>query len=101
MSPTAEENSKRENVRKRVIETILSVCGPESKPVVFGSTATGLFSPLSDLDLVVLNLEGESRYWVELLGNALAKEKYVVQLKILSEARVSIFIWQCMSFTNY
>lgn len=90
MNATDEEIARREEVKNRIFETILSVCGSECKPVVFGSTATGLFSPLSDIDIVVLNLEeGDSRYWVELLGNALLKEEYPMQLKILLEARVS------------
>lgn len=88
MSPTSEEILKREEVKTKVFQMIRNICGNSCKPVVFGSTATGLFSPLSDVDIVVLKLDGEPKDWVEQLGSSLQTQSSVVQLNVLSQARV-------------
>lgn len=91
ISPTEEEILKREAVKNRVFGMIRDTCGDSCKPVIFGSTATGLFSPISDVDIGVLKIEGDPKEWVEQLGSALQTQTGVIQLKILSNARVCYF----------
>ena len=88
MEPTAEEIDKREEVKQRVFDIIETTCGV-CTPALFGSTASGLFSPLSDIDIVVLGLEAEISECMTLLSASLMSKTYVTQLKVLSEARVS------------
>jgi len=90
MSPTSEEIAQRTKLSERVFATITECCGKECKPLVFGSTATGLFSPLSDIDIVVLGLEGDLTSWIYRLAEILQRDKNVVQLRIIASARVPL-----------
>ena len=90
MSPTAEEQTQRTKLSERVSAMITECCGKECKPLVFGSTATGLYSPLSDIDIVVLGLEGDLTSWIYRLAETLQRDKNVIQLRIIASARVPL-----------
>jgi len=55
---------------------------------MYGSMATGLALPYSDVDIAVLNAPYDSS--LELLGCALQQEKFVKECKVISTARVPV-----------
>lgn len=90
ITPTADEKLKRDDLKCKIISAIKSCCGRNSRPVVFGSTATGLFSPLSDIDIVVLGVDGNIQDMIYNLSSYLQNQKYVMQLKVIPLAKVPL-----------
>jgi len=54
ISPTDEEEEARRGVEQR-IKTVVKGIYPEAKVLVFGSCATKLYLPNSDIDILVFN----------------------------------------------
>lgn len=59
LTPTADEHVARQRTVQRVTEVVQSIW-PQSTVAVFGSFATGLYLPTSDIDLVVLGSDAAS-----------------------------------------
>jgi non-canonical poly(A) RNA polymerase PAPD5/7 len=59
MEPTEDERRVRDSVVEQIREVARREFGLRSQVLVFGSQATGLFLPSSDIDLVILTKSGE------------------------------------------
>lgn len=95
MSPTKEEEDMRERVKKYYTQCICEFLGSSSRPVVFGSSATGLFSPLSDVDIVVLDAPAYDTDLLFSLAQHFERNSNVLDksIRVISEARVSFNVF--------
>lgn len=59
LTPTAAEHAARQRTVQRTTEVVQSIW-PQATVAVFGSFATGLYLPTSDIDLVVLGSDAAS-----------------------------------------
>ena len=88
IKPTHEETIIREKLQEKLFKTIRSCCGDNCRPVVFGSMTTKLYLPTSDIDIVVLDIEGGSNYWLYKLADTLLQNSQIENFKLLPEAKV-------------
>lgn len=90
VSPTPEEDNLRTIAVQRVAKVIKSIW-KQSHVKVFGSFATGLYLPTSDIDVVILDSGcGDTQSGLKALAKALAKEGIAKNLQVIAKARVPI-----------
>ena len=89
LKATKEETIVRETIIERYKKIIKDICGENSDPLVFGSFATGLCLPTSDIDIGIMNVEGGNQSTVmSNLAEALRSSGLVTDIKVISGARV-------------
>ncbi|GAQ89300.1 DNA polymerase sigma subunit [Klebsormidium nitens] len=90
LAATDDERALREAAVERVKDVILSIW-PDCTPTVFGSYATGLFLPTSDMDMVVLNSGVDNvPNALRALSLQLSKRRIAKQIQVIAKARVPI-----------
>lgn len=89
MSPTQEE----EILRRQVIENyrqIVTCLFPTATLEVFGSTATKLYLPVSDIDLVMFIEGGDPKEQLRLVSIELQRRDLVSFIELIPTAKVPI-----------
>eukprot|EP00741_Cyanophora_paradoxa_P003034 tig00000663_g2946.t1 len=86
VSGTEEDRKSREELVERVRQVLLGLW-PSSEVKVFGSFATDLFLPTSDIDLVVFGC-GSSP--LKRASEALGRKAWVSKMQVIGKARVPI-----------
>eukprot|EP00854_Cymbomonas_tetramitiformis_P027269 gene27269-33581_t len=90
MEPTDEEKMKRETAVKRVREVALGIW-PKASVEIFGSYATGLYLPGSDIDAVILNSGCDNLpNGLKALATALTRRNMAKNVQVITKARVPI-----------
>ena len=94
LKPTPEEEKARKDALKR-IEDAVKALWPKARVEVFGSFATGLYLPTSDMDAVILDSGcSDIRQGLKVLGKSLSTKGIAVDLQIILKARVPIIKFQ-------
>ena len=90
LKPSAEEDVSRNTAIQRVSDVITSIW-PTASVAIFGSFATGLHLPTSDVDLVVLN-SGCTNLpsGLRALANSLARKNLAKKTQVIPKAKVPI-----------
>ncbi|KAL3677750.1 hypothetical protein R1sor_020706 [Riccia sorocarpa] len=90
VTPTENEQRIRDEAVQRVTEVVLSIW-PSCQVKVFGSFATGLYLPTSDIDMVILESGCQApQVGLKALGKALNRKNLVKKLQVIGKARVPI-----------
>eukprot|EP01083_Nonionella_stella_P097665 274498_1 len=89
MRPTDEEHNARECVYKRVGE-VASSLWPGCNVQPFGSFATKLYLPMSDIDLVIFDSKANPAQAIELLAHELKQNGLVSFVECIPQARIPI-----------
>ncbi|KAJ7300053.1 hypothetical protein O6H91_Y086900 [Diphasiastrum complanatum] len=90
IAPTQEEEQERVAAIQRVCDVVKSIW-PHCTVKVFGSSATGLFLPTSDVDVVILNSGCEvPQNGLKALATAFRRKSMVKNLQVIGKARVPI-----------
>lgn len=89
LQPTEEEAHDRMSLVSQIEEVAKSLW-PHSTVTVFGSYATGLYVPTSDVDLVVLNTEVDVLTGLRALANALTRRGVAKGMQVIAKAKVPI-----------
>lgn len=90
LSPTQEEQQKRTAAVLRVAEAARSLW-PDSEVKVFGSFATGLYLPTSDIDVVILNSgRGTVQSRLRALEAELKAARIGRKIEVIGKAKVPI-----------
>ena len=90
LRPTDEERRARSDAVARIRE-VVSGLWPESRLEVFGSFATGLYLPSSDIDAVILDSKcADIRQGLRVLAKSLSKKRLAVEVQTILKARVPI-----------
>ena len=88
--PTGEEQQARGDAVARIREVVAGLW-PESRLEVFGSFATGLYLPSSDIDAVILDSKcADIRQGLRVLAKSLSKKRLAVEVQTILKARVPI-----------
>ena len=88
MEARPEEIYARNNLIEKITAEIRKVCGKTCEVKIFGSFASGLHLPFSDIDLVVLNSERENA--INRVGKSFRNVPFVTNLRVIKKARVPI-----------
>ncbi len=90
LRPTDEERRARNDAVARIREVVTGLW-PESRLEVFGSFATGLYLPSSDIDAVILDSKcADIRQGLRVLAKSLSKKRLAVEVQTILKARVPI-----------
>ena len=90
LAPTHAEASARSTAVAR-IQSIVQAIWPQATLEVFGSFATGLYLPTSDIDAVILNSQCEDvAAGLKALANALSRKNLAKNMTLITKARVPI-----------
>lgn len=90
LQPTEEEEKARNDALDRIQEVVKALW-PDSRLALFGSFATGLYLPTSDIDAVILDSKcGDIRQGLKVLGKALSKKGIAIDIQTILKARVPI-----------
>ena len=93
ISPTSSEERQRAALLSRLSSLILSLF-PSASVHPFGSYATKLYLPVSDIDVVVFdspNIDAETgRTALELIADALRRQNWASYLEVIANARIPI-----------
>jgi len=89
ISPTKEEAMMRESVIVR-IACLVSTLWPTVQVKTYGSYATQLYLPNSDIDLCVLGVPGDTEQALLLLADTLRERSLSTELQVIATARVPI-----------
>ncbi|EGV62342.1 Poly(A) polymerase [Yamadazyma tenuis] len=91
ISPSKEEIMARNSVVKTLKQQI-KVCWPDAEAHVFGSFATDLYLPGSDIDMVVVSKNGdcENRHKLYQLSSFLRSKKLAKDIEVIAGAKVPI-----------
>lgn len=90
LEPSPEESAARHAAIQRV-HTIVGSIWPEANVEIFGSFATGLYLPTSDLDAVILDSDCDDiASGLKALATALARRGVARNIQVISKARVPI-----------
>ncbi|CAH6720858.1 poly(A) RNA polymerase protein 1 [[Candida] jaroonii] len=91
ISPSKEEIIMRNNVVNKLKEGIRR-CWPDAEAHVFGSYATDLYLPGSDIDIVVISQNGdcENRHKLYQLSSFLRQNKLAREIEVIAGAKVPI-----------
>ncbi|CAD7697339.1 unnamed protein product [Ostreobium quekettii] len=90
LQPSEAEAATRAGAVDRVTQVVKSLW-PNSKAAVFGSYATRLYLPTSDIDMVVLDVgTTEIVSCLKTLGRKLVEDKIAEDLQVIAKARVPI-----------
>ena len=94
LAPTAEEEEARQGALDRIGDAVRALW-PDSRVEVFGSFATGLYLPSSDIDAVILESAcADIRQGLKMLGKYLSKKGIAVDIQTILKARVPIIKFQ-------
>ena len=94
LAPTAEEEEARQGALDRIGNAVKALW-PDSRVEVFGSFATGLYLPSSDIDAVILESKcADIRQGLKMLGRYLSKKGIAVDIQTILKARVPIIKFQ-------
>ena len=88
-----EENEKEKATRREVVDRIKKVvlkCYPKAKVLVFGSCASGLNLPNSDIDLLVYNPEVRENSMINKLASELVSAHICKSIDPIKHAKVPI-----------
>ncbi|GIL71713.1 hypothetical protein Vretifemale_2227, partial [Volvox reticuliferus] len=100
VQPTPEEAVARRDAVAVVTEVVRSIW-PQARCEVFGSYATGLYVPTSDIDLVILNSGCSNiQSGLKALGNALNSRKIAQNIQVVGKARVPIVKFETVEYGN-
>lgn len=89
--PTQQEQTRREAALARVREVVTEAFPQGTRLEVFGSYATGMYLPTSDIDCVVLGSgAGTQADGVRALGKALSRRGIARKMELILKARVPI-----------
>ncbi|KAG1674852.1 hypothetical protein FOA52_015240 [Chlamydomonas sp. UWO 241] len=99
LAPTPLEVSDRERAVAAVRSAVHSIW-PDASVEVFGSFATGLYVPTSDVDLVVLNTQSDIQRGLKALANKLSMERIAQGVQVLAKARVPIIKFETVDYGN-
>ena len=90
LRPTEGEQRARNDAVARIREVVAGLW-PESRLEVFGSFATGLYLPSSDIDAVILGSKcADIRQGLRVLAKSLSKKSLAVEVQTILKARVPI-----------
>lgn len=91
ISPSSEEIQTRNNVIAKLKQSISSFW-PETEAHVFGSCATDLYLPGSDIDMVIVSETGdyENRNRLYQLSSFLRNKKLAKNIEVIAKAKVPI-----------
>lgn len=90
LQPTQEEEKARNDALNR-IEEVVKALWPDSRLELFGSFATGLYLPTSDIDAVILDSKCvDIRQGLKVLGKALSQKGIATDIQTILKARVPI-----------
>lgn len=90
VTPSEEEEQAREAAMKR-IEAVMQQIWPSGRLEVFGSFATGMYLPTSDVDAVILGTGcDESKEGLRALAVALARNGVGEQMQLITKSKVPI-----------
>ena len=94
VAPTKQERNAREEAVERVRQVIESIW-KNAQLQVFGSFATGLYLPTSDIDAVILRSGcRQVQDGLRALANALSRRGMAKNVQVISKARVPIIKFQ-------
>ncbi|CDW89037.1 poly rna polymerase [Stylonychia lemnae] len=88
-----ERTDQDHELRRKVvgkISNIIKECYPESQVMIFGSCATGLDLPNSDVDMLVYYPDQREQTMINRLSGALMKQKICKSLEPIKHAKVPI-----------
>jgi non-canonical poly(A) RNA polymerase PAPD5/7 len=89
VSPTPEEHMRRIQLIERIQSVVQSIWS-NSKVVPFGSFATKLYLPISDIDLVLFGSENiKGRNALNLLEDELKRRDMASYMEVIAKARVT------------
>ena len=88
MAPRPAEKFARESFIDKVFAIIYRVCGKDCTPLVFGSFATGLYLPTSDIDCVILNSQVSRA--IHRLAAELRKQPFIQNIIVITKTRVPL-----------
>ncbi|GAX78006.1 hypothetical protein CEUSTIGMA_g5448.t1 [Chlamydomonas eustigma] len=97
LHPTPQEEAERKDAVAAVTEVIKTVF-PEAQVEVFGSFATGLYVPTSDVDLVVLNTQIDVQTGLKALANQLSRKGVAKGIQVIGKAKVPIIKFETVNF---
>ncbi|XP_057838060.2 uncharacterized protein LOC131048186 isoform X2 [Cryptomeria japonica] len=90
LSPTPEEQAARLAAIGRVSDVVKSIW-PNCEVKIFGSFETGLYLPISDIDVVILNSNIQvPQNGLQALAKALSKKSIATKMQVIGKARVPI-----------
>ena len=89
MSQSKEEKARRTEVVDRIKQVVLKAY-PSAKVLVFGSCATGLNLPNSDIDLMVYYPASNEKSMINRISNELAKSGICSSIEPIKHAKVPI-----------
>ncbi|GBG58863.1 hypothetical protein CBR_g262 [Chara braunii] len=90
VTPTEQEQEMRSAAVRRVQDVVTGIW-PSCKVVVFGSFATGLYLPTSDVDVVVLNSNvGAPVTGLRAVASGLSRNRVAKKIQVIGKARVPI-----------
>lgn len=91
ISPSKEEIIMR-NLVVKSLQKCITECWPDAEAHVFGSYATDLYLPGSDIDMVVISQNGdcEQRHKLYQLSSFLRQHKMAKDIEVISGAKVPI-----------
>ncbi|GIL46015.1 hypothetical protein Vafri_3108 [Volvox africanus] len=100
VQPTPEEAVARREAVAVVSEVVRSIW-PQARCEIFGSYATGLYVPTSDIDLVILDSGCSNvQSGLKALGNALNSRKVAQNIQVVGKARVPIVKFETVEYGN-
>jgi non-canonical poly(A) RNA polymerase PAPD5/7 len=90
LRPTDEEHTARRDAVQRIRDVVTGLW-PDGRLEVFGSFATGLYLPSSDIDAVILGSKcADIRQGLRVLAKSLSKKRLAVEVQTILKARVPI-----------
>lgn len=90
LAPSAEEQAQRQAAMDR-IEAVVTSIWPKARLQAFGSFATGLYLPTSDVDAVVMGSGcADVPQGLKALANALARKNMAKNMQVIAKTKVPI-----------
>jgi non-canonical poly(A) RNA polymerase PAPD5/7 len=88
MEPRPEEVYARNLLVENISQVVAKSCGKSARTIVFGSYATGIYLPHSDIDIVVLDSEFSNP--LNRIAKELRKQPFVSEFQLITKARVPL-----------
>ena len=93
IEPTKSEIKRRDALVDLVRATVIELW-PTAKLEVYGSYATGMYLPSSDIDMVILGCPEEKIASLRKLGAVIKADENFDKIQIIDKARVPIIKWE-------
>ena len=90
VSPTEAERQARRELIDEIAVVVHAVFGDHVELALFGSTATGLYLPSSDVDVVIVGVKPEGGRSLRMLAKELMERNLVTYIEVVDKARVPI-----------